>query len=134
LKQRRIDMKEVMAIIRMNRMNETKRALSKAGISSFTAVGQVLGRGKGLVDFTILKGAEEGYQEAIAQLGDGPRLLPKRLLSIVVPDNKVQVTVNTIINVNQSKSPGDGKIFVLPLEEAHRVRTRESGDEVLDNE
>jgi len=82
-------MKEVMAIIRINRMNETKRALSKAGISSFTAIGQVLGRGKGLVDYKILKGAEQGYQEAIAQLGDGPRLISKRMLSIVVPDNKV---------------------------------------------
>lgn len=127
-------MKEVMAIIRINRMNETKRALSKAGISSFTAIGQVLGRGKGLVDYKILKGAEQGYQEAIAQLGDGPRLISKRMLSIVVPDNKVQTTVNTIISVNQTGNPGDGKIFVLPLTEAHKVRTKESGDDILDNE
>ncbi|MBN2442986.1 MAG: P-II family nitrogen regulator [Spirochaetales bacterium] len=127
-------MKEIMAIIRLNRMNETKRALSKAGISSFTAIGQVLGRGKGLVDYKILNGAKEGYQEAIAQLGDGPRLNPKRLFSIVVPDKKVKTAVNTIISVNQTGHPGDGKIFVLPVFEAYRVRTKESGDDVLDNE
>ena len=127
-------MKEVMAIIRINQMNETKRALSKAGISSFTAMGQVLGRGRGMVDYKILKGAEQGYQEAIAQLGDGPRLVSKRLLSIVVPDKKVQTTVNTIISINQTGNPGDGKIFILPVLEACKVRTRETGDDVLDNE
>ena len=127
-------MKEVIAIIRVKRMNETKRALSKVGISSFTGVGQVLGRGKGLVDYKILNGAAKGYQEAIAQLGDGPRLNSKRLISIIIPDSKVQTVVNTIISVNQTGNPGDGKIFVLPLLEAHRVRTKESGDDVLDNE
>jgi len=127
-------MKEVMAIIRLNKMNETKKALSKAGISSFTAMGSVLGRGKGLVDYKILKGAEEGYVEAISQLGDGPRLVSKRLLSIVVPDKKVKTTVQTIISTNQTGSPGDGKIFILPVAEAHKVRTAEEGDDVLDNE
>ena len=61
-------MKEVMAVIRMNKMNETKQALAEAGISSFTAR-DVVGRGKGKVDYLLLKGAEEGYEEAIAQLG-----------------------------------------------------------------
>ncbi|MBN2738373.1 MAG: P-II family nitrogen regulator [Spirochaetales bacterium] len=127
-------MKEVMAIIRLNKMNETKQALSKAGISSFTAMGNVLGRGKGLVDYKILKGAEQGYIEAISQLGDGPRMISKRLLSIIVPDKKVKTTVQTIISTNQTGSPGDGKIFILPVSEAHKVRTAEKGDDVLDNE
>ncbi len=63
-------MKEVMAVIRMNKINDTKRALNEAGITSFTATGRVQGRGKGLVDYRILHGAEEGAPEAIAQLGE----------------------------------------------------------------
>lgn len=125
-------MKDIMAIIRLNMINKTKQALSDAGISSFTATGRVLGRGKGLVDFRILKGAEEGSQEAIEQLGVGPKLVPKRLLTVVVPDDKVQLVVDTIIRVNQTGNAGDGKIFVLPVLESHRVRTGEFGDDVLD--
>ena len=53
-------MKEVMAIIRMNRINQTKKALAEAGIASMHAR-ECLGRGKGLVDLDILKGAEAGY-------------------------------------------------------------------------
>ncbi|HBE01621.1 MAG TPA: P-II family nitrogen regulator [Spirochaetia bacterium] len=125
-------MKEVLAIIRMNMMNVTKRALSDSGISSVTAK-DVLGRGKGLVDFKVLSGAEKGYEEAIAQLGHTQRLIPKRMLSIVVPDNLVEKTVSVIMNINKTGKNGDGKIFVLPLLEAHRVRTGEKGDRVLDS-
>jgi nitrogen regulatory protein PII 2 len=125
-------MKDVMAIIRINKINQTKQALSDAGITSFTATGRVLGRGKGMVDFRILKGAEVGSPEAIEQLGGGPKLVPKRMLTIVVPDDKVSLAVDTIIRVNQTGNAGDGKIFVLPVLEAHRVRTGESGDSVLD--
>ena len=57
-------MKEVMAIIRINMMNKTKEALAEAGISSFTATGRVLGRGKGKVDFRLVRGAENGSEEA----------------------------------------------------------------------
>lgn len=125
-------MKEVMAVIRMNMMNRTKQALADAGISSFTATGRVVGRGKGKVDFKLLKGAEEGYDEAISLLSKGPRLIPKRLLWIAVPDRLVQKTVKTIIETNQTGQPGDGKIFVLPILDAVRVRTGEQGDGVLD--
>lgn len=131
-------MKEVMAVIRMNKINDTKRALNEAGISSFTATGRVQGRGKGLVDYRILHGAEEGAPEAIAQLGEGPRLVPKRLITVVVSDDWVDKTVETIIKTNQTGSSGDGKIFVLPILEATRVRTGEtvsgpSGGTVLDS-
>jgi len=78
-------MKEVMAIVRMNMMNKTKRALADAGISSMTAR-DALGRGRGLVDLTVLEGAEKGYEEAIAQLGQSQRLIPKRIFSVVVPN------------------------------------------------
>ncbi len=125
-------MKEVMAVIRMNMMNKTKKALADAGISSFTATGRVMGRGKGNVDFKLLEGAKNGYEEAISQLSKDPRLIPKRLLWIVVPDPLVQKTVATIIEINQTGQPGDGKIFVMPITDAYRVRTGESGDTVLD--
>jgi len=131
-------MKEVMAVIRMNKINDTKRALNDAGISSFTATGRVQGRGKGMVDYRILHGAEEGAVEAIAQLGEGPRLVPKRLITVVVSDEWVEKTVDTIIKTNQTGSSGDGKIFVLPILEATRVRTGETvegpcGGDVLDS-
>jgi nitrogen regulatory protein PII 2 len=124
-------MKEVMAIVRMNMMNKTKKALSDEGISSMTAK-EVLGRGKGLVDYTLLEGAEKGYEEAIAQLGQSQRLIPKRLLLVVVPEKLVQKTVKTIIQVNQTGKSGDGKIFVMPVSDSISVRTGEAGDRVLD--
>ncbi len=125
-------MKEVMAIIRMNMMNQTKKALSNAGISSLTAR-EALGRGKGLVDLKLLKGAEQGYEEAISQLGQSQRLIPKRLLFIVVKDKMVEKTVKTIIKVNKTGKSGDGKIFVMPVFDSVRVRTGEKGDTTLDD-
>jgi nitrogen regulatory protein PII 2 len=124
-------MKEIMAIVRINMMNRTKKALAEAGISSITAR-DALGRGKGLVDLTLLEGAEKGYEEAIAQLGQGQRLIPKRIFYVVVPDRLVKKTLQTIIQVNQTGKSGDGKIFIMPVTDAVRVRTGESGDQVLD--
>ena len=124
-------MKEVMAVIRMNMINKTKRALSDAGISSIT-VKDALGRGKGIVDFSVLKGAELGYEEAISQLGQSQRLVPKRLLTIIVPDELVKTTVDTIIETNQTGKSGDGKIFVMPSHDAIRIRTGENGEATLD--
>ena len=63
-------MKEILAVIRMNKMNETKQALADAGVSSFTAR-KVMGRGKGKVDYLLLQGAVDGHEEAIAQLRRG---------------------------------------------------------------
>lgn len=125
-------MKEVLAIIRFNMMNVTKRALSDAGFYSLTTL-KVMGRGKGNVDFTLLQGAKEGYEEAVAQLGPAPKLIPKRLVTIVVPDNQVDSLVKTLIEINQSGKPGDGKIFVMPVVEAYRVHTGEMGDKAIDN-
>ena len=124
-------MKEVMAIVRMNKINQTKRALAAAGISSMHAR-ECLGRGKGLVDLDLLKGAEQGYEEAIAQLGNSQRLIPKRMISVVVPEKLVKKVVSTVIEVNQTGKAGDGKIFVLPVDESIRIRTGEAGDETLD--
>lgn len=124
-------MKEIISVIRMNKINKTKAALSLKGISSFSAQ-QVMGRGKGSVDFKVLKGAQEGYEEAIAQLGQGQRLVPKRMLTIVVPDDLVEDAVQIIIETNHTGNPGDGKIFVMPIKESYRIRTGESGESVLD--
>ena len=124
-------MKEVMAIVRLNMMNKTKKALGEAGISSITAR-DALGRGKGLVDLHLLKGAERGYEEAIEQLGSSQRLVPKRAMIMVVPDEMVERTVKTVIRVNRTGKSGDGMIFVLPVYDAVRVRTGESGDDALD--
>ena len=124
-------MKEVMAIIRMNKMNQTKQALADAGVASFTAH-KVVGRGQGKVDYLLLRGAEAGCEEAIVQLGPGPKLIPKRLLNMVVPDDLAPSVVRTIIEVNQTGHPGDGKIFVMPALDAFRVRTGETGEAALD--
>ncbi len=124
-------MKEVMAIIRMNKINDTKRALAENGYSQFTAR-KVMGRGRGKIDVSLLEGARAGNEEAIALLGPAPKLYPKRLLTVVVPDGMVAGAVNTIIKVNQTGNAGDGKIFVMPLLDAVRVRTGETGDLALD--
>ena len=124
-------MKEIMAIVRINMMNQTKKALADAGISSITAR-DGLGRGKGLVDLTLLEGAEKGYEEAVAQLGQSQRLIPKRVFFVVVPDKLVSKTVQAIMKVNHTGKSGDGKVFVMPVADSIRVRTGESGDLVLD--
>lgn len=123
-------MKEIYAIIQPNRMNATKEALAEFGIYSLH-VFPALGHGQGLVDPKVLKGAEEGVEEAIAMLGTMPPLVPKRSFSIMVPDDREEEVVNAIIKANQTGSHGDGKIFVCPIRETIRVRTGEHGDSAL---
>jgi nitrogen regulatory protein PII 2 len=125
-------MKELIAIVRMNMMNKTKRALADAGLGSITAR-DALGRGKGIVDLQLLEGAEHGYEEAIAQLGQSQRLIPKRARLMVVNDDLVEKAVKTIIRTNRTGKSGDGMIFVLPCAEAVRVRTGERGEDTLDD-
>jgi nitrogen regulatory protein PII 2 len=125
-------MKEMIAIVRLNMMNKTKRALADAGLGSITAR-DALGRGKGIVDLQLLKGAERGYEEAISQLGQSQRLIPKRALLMVVNDELVEKAAKTIIKTNSTGKSGDGMIFVLPCQEAVRVRTGERGDDTLDD-
>ncbi|WP_107823072.1 P-II family nitrogen regulator [Mangrovibacterium marinum] len=124
-------MKMIMAIIRIDKMNETKSALSEAGITSMTATGKVFGRGKGLWDAKVLEGAKNDQPEALALLGKEPRLRPQRVLNIAVSDENVQLTIDTIIEVNQTPAAGDGKIFVMSLGDAVRVRTGETGTTIL---
>jgi len=124
-------MKEIIAVIRMNKVNATKKALVDAGIPAFTATGRVMGRGKGQVHSDILQGAEAGHPEAIAQLGGAPRLVSKRIVTVVVPDELCKTAIDTIIKTNQTGTHGDGKIFVTPIIETVRVRTGEEGDVAL---
>jgi len=125
-------MKLIMAIIRINKMNETKMALSAAGLPSMTATGKVFGRGKGLWDAKVLEGVKKDLPEALAHLNKEPRLRPQRVITIVVSDENVSKAVETIIEANQTPEPGDGKIFVIPAYESIRVRTGEVGDLTLD--
>lgn len=124
-------MKEVMAIVRMNKINQTKRALSAAGITSLHAK-DCLGRGKGVVETLLLNNAEQEYEEAMTALGGEGRLYPKRMLSVVVPDKLVKKVIDTIFTVNKTGKSGDGKIFVMPVMDSVRIRTGETGDETLD--
>ena len=123
-------MKEVIAVVRMNMMNRTKQALTDAGIDGFFA-NEVLGRGVGLTNPHVLQGAASGYEEAVALLGERGKLYPKRMITVVVPDKAVKTVVKTLIEVNQTGKPGDGKIFVLPVSDAVRVRTAESGEKSI---
>jgi nitrogen regulatory protein PII 2 len=125
-------MKEVMAIVRFNMMNVTKRALADAGFYSLTTL-KVTGRGKGNVDFFLLQGAETGHEEAVAQLSSAPKLIPKRLITLVVQNDQVKNAVKVIIEVNQTGQKGDGKIFILPITDAVRVHTGETGEKAIDN-
>jgi nitrogen regulatory protein PII 2 len=122
-----------MAIIRNVKMNETKQALADAGLPSFTALG-VMGRGQG-------RGLGPTYQniisdssakELLAQLGPEPRLKSKRIIILVVTDEKKDLAVETIIKINQTGNSGDGKIFVIETLGSVRIRTGETGDLTLD--
>lgn len=125
-------MKTIIAILKIDTMNETKKALSDAGVPSFTATGRVFGRGKGDWDAKVMQGVKENRPEAIALLGPEPRLRPQRLLTIIVPDAKVKTVIKAIMDSNRTNTPGDGKIFVIPSAEAYSVRTGVQGDSVLD--
>jgi len=127
-------MKEVMAIIRMNKINKTKEALALEGFNALTCR-KVLGRGKKKVDYELIKdllsGGEIESPQIAETISEGHRLVPKRLITLVVNDDEVKKAVETIISVNQSGNPGDGKIFVLPIFDAVRVRTGETAENAL---
>ena len=121
-----------MAVIQIDKVNETRKALSEVGMPSYFATSRVYGRGKGKWDAKIIQGARENSPEALSKLGPHPVLRPHRLITLIVQDKNVKTAVNAIIKANRTGNPCDGKIFVLPLTDAVRVRTRERGDVVLD--
>lgn len=122
-------MKEIMAVVRLNKVNQTKLALAEAGFPGFTCR-KCLGRGKKLVDLdSVLAGLLEGGeipQNSIGeQLTETNRLIPKRFFTIMVADEEAQKVVDVITDVNHTGNPGDGKIFVLPIIESYNVRIGE---------
>ncbi len=123
-------MKEIIAVVRMNMMNQTKKALTEAGIDAFFAH-EAQGRGKGFINPTILEGASQGYEEAASLLGEKGKLYPKRMVTVVTKDDLVDDVVQAIIEANKTGKPGDGKIFVLPISDSIRVRTGETGEKSI---
>ncbi len=127
-------MKEVMCIIRLNKVSKTKEALAEAGFPSITCR-KVLGRGKKSIDKALLEAYMETgsleptpYGENLSERG---RLIPKRFITLVVKDEEVKTVVDTVLEVNSTGTPGDGKIFVLPVEEVYRVRDGQAGEAAI---
>ncbi len=124
-------MKEVIAIIRRHRLQETKAGLLGIGIPALTMV-SVEGRGKqkGLPGWNY---ELDPTLTEIEEKNTGIRMcfVPKRMIYAVVEDGNVPKVVETIIRTNQSGHIGDGKIFVCPVEDAIKVRTGETGEQAL---
>ncbi|MCR3883340.1 P-II family nitrogen regulator [Methanotrichaceae archaeon M04Ac] len=117
-------MKEVVAIIQMKKMEETKNALDTVGFPAFTAY-KAQGRGK-------QRGLEIVYPSDLEELREGSvKFLPKRMISVVVEDEFVPAVVAVITRVNRTGNIGDGRIFVSPIEESVRIRTGERGSEAV---
>jgi nitrogen regulatory protein PII len=90
---------------------------------------------KGFPSLSIVEAKGSGRQKGIVEHYRGSTLTvnvrPKLKLEVVVSDRDVPVVVDAILRHARSGEVGDGKIFVLPVEEAIRIRTGESGEEVL---
>ncbi len=125
-------MKLILAMIRIAKMNETKSALSEAGLPSFTAM-PIVGRGAGkAVGPNIQATKDHPDMIASSEVLDMPRMKSKRMITLVVTDDKKDLAIETIMNVNKTGNSGDGKIFVIDAIDSVRVRTGESGEETLD--
>ena len=119
-------MKEVMAIIQLNKMEATKDALEVIGISSFTAY-KASGRGKQkglqIPHPTPLDERDERDERDEKRM----KYIHKRMISVMVEDEFVPAVVAVITKVNRTGNYGDGRIFVSPMEESVRIRTGERG-------
>jgi nitrogen regulatory protein PII 2 len=111
-------------------MSETKQALADVGLPSFTAM-PVLGRGRGHGDLEKIK---EGVvtNEDIEFLPEIPRLKSKRMITLVVTDEKKDLAVETILKINHTGKSGDGRIFVVNTLDSFTIHTGISGDASLD--
>ena len=122
-------MKEVMAFIRLNKVNQTKKALAENGFPAFTCR-KVLGRGKKSVDFSLVENILQEGELPVSPVGEhlteSIRLILKRVFTLIVEDDQVENVVKTIIDTNQTGNKGDGKIFVLPILENYQIRTGEA--------
>ena len=109
-------MKLIIAIIKPFKLEEVKEALSSIGIEGMT-VTEVKGFGRQKGHTEIYRGSEYTVD-----------FLPKVKIEIVVTDDLVTKTVDVIVKSAKTGKIGDGKVFVLALEEAVRIRTDERGD------
>ncbi len=113
-------MQKIEAIIRPEKLDAVKNALAGAGVTGLNIV-HVTGR---------------GVQKGIVHMGRGGEsyevdMLPKVKIEVVVADSNVEKLVKTICDAASTGHIGDGKIFVLPVADAIRVRTGERGDAAL---
>jgi nitrogen regulatory protein P-II 2 len=112
-------MKLVMAIIKPFKLDEVREALTKLGIQGLT-VSEVKGFGRQKGQTEIYRGAEYAVN-----------LLPKAKIEVAVGDELAERVVETIKQSASTGRIGDGKIFVLDLKQAVRIRTGETGSEAL---
>ena len=115
-------MKLIIAIIQPHKLEEVKANLYKADVNLLT-VNEVLGHGR-----------QMGITEVYRGVKETGNLLRKIRLEIAVNDNFVETTIKTIIKgarTGETGETGDGKIFVLPMEECIRIRTGERGNSAI---
>jgi nitrogen regulatory protein P-II 1 len=112
-------MKKVEAIIKPFKLEEVKEALAKIGVQGLT-VTEVKGFGRQKGHKELYRGAEYVVE-----------FLPKVKLEIVVTDDSLEAVIKAIVQSASTGRIGDGKIFIMPVEEAIRIRTSETGDAVL---
>ena len=112
-------MKKIEAIIKPFKLDDVKDALHDAGVSGIT-VTEVKGFGRQKGHTELYRGAEYVVD-----------FLPKVKVEVVVEDELVQRAVEAIENAARTGRIGDGKIFVLPVEQAVRVRTGEKGHDAI---
>ena len=112
-------MKKIEAIIKPFKMEDVKDALAEIGIQGMT-VTEVKGFGRQKGHTEIYRGSEYTVE-----------FLPKVKFDIVVEDDMVQKAVDTIVLSAKTGKIGDGKVFVLAIEDAIRIRTEERGDDAI---
>jgi nitrogen regulatory protein P-II 1 len=112
-------MKKIEAIIKPFKLDEVKEALAKQGIQGMT-ISEVKGFGRQKGHTELYRGAEYVVD-----------FLPKVKLEILVDDDKAGMVTDTILDAARTGRIGDGKIFILPMEDAVRIRTGERGDSAL---
>jgi nitrogen regulatory protein P-II 1 len=112
-------MKKVEAIIRPERLQNVQDALDELGVSGLT-VTEVVGCGR-------QKGYTEQYRGARVNIS----LLHKIKVEAVVPTDVVEAVIEAIVTGARTGGVGDGRVFVIPIEEAIRIRTGERGEETV---
>ena len=112
-------MKKIEAILKPFKLDEVKEALQEAGIQGLSVI-EVKGFGRQKGHTELYRGAEYIVD-----------FLPKVKIEVVLDDDQVDEAIEAIIDAAKTDKIGDGKIFVSHIEQAIRIRTRESGSEAL---